>query len=671
MASQQLSGRAASRARRQLQVNGKGRSYAAHAPAPTRQPNRRERKPVPAAMPAPTPAPQAVAPAVSSFAAPASGMSKARPVQKSASRLRREALASRGKRAETSRDRQRDSDMALKRRSAAEAKVAAKGDCGCGGPCCQEAKAKAAAPALNVSAPAANTVKAKRKPMINNSNTGRMLSRARRAAMSGRGKAGLEAHSKGNSSAALARQANPEISSRDLARVVRDSRSKSGARGSSAGTPARARRPRNAAEAKQVSGTKVGHTEKLTGDETGLCHSGITGTEYLAAEVFEKFCSRQGDAPKAVEKVVTTETFTGNTLTSGARVNSSTVMTGADKGSCREVTGTEYLGREHFQKECNVEPQAGVAKISTSKTTRGTVISGPKSSRAENVTGNERGSCTAVSGTSYVGGEQFSSFCTTDEQRASRTRGVMPRKGAAGRDISGGSQPALVGKEMTGTQTGACQPVSGTPYLAETELKAVCGAVPAQQGEADFPQVMGQVEAPIQEFSVAQSIIEKPAVAPKPAMPEQTAAKAAVSKGVTGSGYGDLSSITGAFSMGAGKVTGTDETRLGSGGRSSNIIEVSKKPEQSEPLAAARVTGEGIETGLNITGDDWDRGERVTGTEGQAAQRNPSRKGAMSAMPLVERKREPQRERPSANVTGGSGGSEGAAFVTVSGGARG
>ena len=161
--------------------------------------------------------------------------------------MRRESLAAQGKRADKSRDRQLTGEMALKRRSAADAKVG-KGDCGCGGPCCQEAEAKASvavSPAPAVSVPASsNGLNAKRKPVVNASNSGRMLSRARRAAMAGRGKAGLEAHSKGNSSASLARQANPEISGRDLARVVRESRSKSGGRGCTSTAPARARRPR-------------------------------------------------------------------------------------------------------------------------------------------------------------------------------------------------------------------------------------------------------------------------------------------------------------------------------------------------------------------------------------------------------------------------------------------
>jgi len=657
MASQQQTGRAASRARRQMQVNGKSRSAAAT--APTRQP---KRKPVPAANPTPAPAPQAAATVVSNFTAPAPNMPKPRPAQKSASRLRRESLASRGKQADRSSDRKRDSEMALKRRSAAEAK-ASEGNCGCGGPCCQEAEAKvsaAAAPAPSSNMPASShSVKTKRRAVVSASSTGRMLSRARRAAMSGRGKAGLDAHGKSNSSASLARQANPEISGRDLARVVRESRSKGGSRGSASGVPTRTRRPRNAAEAKAISGTKVGHTEKLTGDEAGLCHSGVTGTNYMASEVFEKFC--QGEAPKAPKKVEISETLRGGKLTSGGKVGSADKLTGVESGSCREVTGSEYLGREHFAQQCEATPEPSVAKVSHSQTARGMVISGPKSSRSDKVSGNERGTCKAVSGTPYAGEEAFESFCTTQEQRETRMRSVMPAKGNAGKDISG-LQPGLIGKQMTGTEEGACQIVSGTPYLAASEVKDVCGAEPAQVGEADFPQSLNGTDVVGGEFSVLPTVVsavETTGVAP---------AAPTVSRGVTGSGYDGVGAVTGAFSMGKGKVSGTEDSRLGT--RSGNVITVETKPVENEAQQATRITGEGIETGLNITGDDWDRGDRVTGTEGSSAQRNPTRRGPMSAMHQVEQKRDPKVERPSANVTGGSGGSQGTA-VTVSGGARG
>jgi len=643
MASQQQSGRAASRARRQLQVNGKGRSSAAS--APTRQ-SGRERKQVSTAAvnPAPIQAPTVAAATV----APTFNATPKR-AAKSASRLRRESLASRGKSGDKSSDRQRTKDMAMRNSSAATAKAISEGKCGCGGDCCKEAEANAVSTSVVVaqstSAPAA-PARVARRSTVAASSTGRMLSRARRAAMSGRGKAGLEAHSKGNSSASLARQANPDISARDLARVVRETRSKNGARGSSASSAStRARRPRNAAEAKAISGTNVSHTEKMTGDEVGLCNSGITGTSYMSSEVFDKFC--QTEAPKAPVKVEETSTLSGSRVTSGGKVGSSTVMTGDEAGSCRNVTGVEYLGSEHFSKMCDATPKATPAKVSYSQTQRGQTVSGPKSNRAENVTGNMKGTCKAVSGTPYTGEEEFVSFCAPEDQRKNQMRTVMPERApGVGKDITG-QQPGLSGNKMTGTEEGACQSVSGTPYIASSEMGNVCAATSAQPGEADFPQPVAEGA-----FSVL------PSIAPSSTITAES---------VTGSGYEGDSTITGAFSMGEGKVSGTEQSRFGR--RSANVIEVAAKPEQAP---TARVTGEGIDTGLNITGDDWDRGDRVTGTEGtSAARRNPSRSGPMSAMPEIAGKREPEVARESANVTGGSGGSQGSSSITVSGGARG
>lgn len=646
MASQQQTGRAASRARRELQVSGKGRSAAA--PAATRQPNRKERQSVPAVSPAP--APQVAAPVAPSFTAPVS-MPVLKRAQKSPSRQRRESLAARGKVADKSRDRQRNQEMLRTAKKTVEAK---KGNCGCGGPCCQEAEAKAAAaaaPAATLSMPASSGIKtAKKKTSINANGTGRMLSRARRIAMSGRGKAGLEAHGKSNSSASLARQANPEISSRDLARVVRDSRSKGGACGSSSAAPARGRRPRNAAEAKRISGTKVTHTEKMTGDEAGLCHTGITGTEYMSADVFNKFC--MGEAPKAPKKVELTSTLSGGRVTSGGKVGGSAVMTGAEKGSCSNVTGTEYLGKEDFA-ACSTKPSSAPAKVSYSQTTRGQIISGSKPARSRQVTGNEAGTCKAVTGTPYAGMEQFGEYCEPSSTRMIEARNQRRAANNVGRDITG-LQPGIEG--VTGVERGECQAISGTPYIGGSEQVAVCGALPAQVGDADFPQPIDG--APWSAFSV-----EAPMQATAPV------AAPARSSSVTGAYSDHNGRISGTFAMGEGKVTGTEQFRFGAGKKAR---EVSLPTSDAAVEKASRITGEGITTGLKITGDDWNRGERVTGTEGfSAAKRNPTKRGPVSAMPAFEAKRNVETPRGDVVVTGGSGGTDKGAPVTVSGGARG
>ncbi len=643
MASQQLSGRQASMARRQMQVNGKATQTSA---APVRPVAKRERKAVVPEVAAPTVALSAsqVPPKLKTIAVVESSA-------RVASRKRREAASSRGKVGVKSTDRQRGVESALRGRKQEQAKS----DCGCGGECCKKSEATNLPLSVPPLQPAGGLLK---KRVVVADSTGRLVSKARRNAASSKGKAGLDAHRKGISSASLARQANPDISSRELARAVRDQRSRSGAQGSSGAQAVRRQRPRNAAEAMRISGTKVDHSEKLTGDEAGLCNTGVTGTEYMAAEIFDKFC--QAEPPKARVKVEATETLSGSHITSGGMVGGSAQLTGIDQGSCQEVTGSEYLGREHFVQQCEVTPPPVAAKVSHSQTSRGTVISGPKSSRSDKVSGNEKGTCEAVTGTPYAGVETFESFCSSDQQREERMRTVMPVRQGAGRDISG-VQPGLTGKGMTGAEEGACQPVSGTPYIAESELKAVCSAEPASVGDSDFPQPLGAA-AVAGDFSVMPTVAGSAAVA-APRVDEEQSRGA-----VTGSGYEGNGAVTGAFSMGKGKVTGTEQSRFG--GRAGNVVELSPKKDEGEK--ASRVTGEGIDTGLNITGNDWDRGDRVTGTEGgSATQRNPTRRGPMSAMPEVAAKREPKVERPSANVTGGSGGSEGPSAITVSGGARG
>ena len=610
MASQKLTGRAASMAKRQMQVSGK-RDAATSQPIHT---------------PAPKPKVNQVQGAVRQGTANKGSSARA------ASVARRMAMSSKGKKGIAITDRQR-TDKEIKR---GKQEAVAKAPCNCGGACCEEAK-----PATPQIASMPVTARVQKRPRISQTQNGRLVSKARRSAMSARGKQGLEQHRQGMSSASLARQANPDISSRELARAVREQRSQVGGKGVVSRTAGKKTRSRNGSE-KAVTGTRVGHSKPLTGDEAGLCHPGITGTQYLAAKIFEDFC--QDRTPAYPVKVSQTETLHGSRVTTAGKVGASERMTGADAGSCSHVTGSEYLGREHFTQRCDTPVQPGATKVSHSHTQRGMTVSGPKASRAEKVTGNEKGTCKAVTGTPYAGFEDQEAFCSKTERSEIGQRQSPVNKSGA-RDITG-IQPGLRGVHFTGAQEGACQVVSGTPYLGRTEMKAVCNAAAATEADADFPQVIGQATAETE-------------------APLKMPAAERVSK-VTGAGKGDNSAITGTFSLGKGKVTGTEQARFD---------KATPALARSEPAvdesSISRVTGEGLDLGLNITGDDWNRGKRVTGTEGSSAVvRNPSRRGQTSVMQPVVAKREPVRDRPSATVTGGSGGSEGSA-VTVSGGARG
>ncbi len=640
MAIQDLSGRNAARARREAQINGKA-ALPAKASVNARV-NARAPETVAAK------APVAVTPRPTANVASRPGVMSANSGRE-ASRARRHAMSTQGK-VGVATDRRRVADAKRTARSQAQ-------DCGCGcnGGGCDEATTVSA---VSLSAPkATNALRRNEVKMVTASSAGRINSRLRREALAAHGKAGADAYRKGISSAQMVKHQNPDISGRDLARTVRSQRCSSG--GSvSTGRSVSAGRRRPEPVANGVSGTKVSHSDKTTGDETGLCRA-VTGTDYFSSDVFAEFC--QKDAPSVPRKVESSENLSGGVITTSALVDRSDNVTGNERGSCRNVTGVEYVGREQYDDFCNSKPEPGTAKVSFSQTTRGQIISGSKPARAKQVSGNEVGTCQAVTGTPYAGIEQFREYCKPDdtqqiEARSQRLTGNG--NGNAGRDITG-LQPGFSG--LTGAGRGACRDVSGTAYTGITQLSEVCEALPAQIGESDFPRPLAG--APWGAFSILPTVH-----ASQPVVQQES---------VTGTGAGtrkEQSRISGTFSLGEGKVTGSADFRSNVGKARAKSKEVAVAPvaAQQNAVKVRGVTGEGMALSMKITGNDWSRGEHTTGTEGTSAvKRNPTRRGPISAMQVPTPKRNEEVESSNINVTGGGGTSDKGSLITLSGGARG
>ena len=161
--------------------------------------------------------------------------------------------------------------------------------------------------------------------------------------MSSRGKAALSG--KGPSAAQTARASNPNMSSRELAQTIREERSskgkcKTGSADSKCRPCGRIRpgkeKPAAAQDAawkvgasetshgQTVTGTMVGRSVSVTGDEPSTCRA-ITGTEYLGADIFRDFCKT--DTAKSPRKVSVTSTATGNAV-SGNELGRSSKVTG-------------------------------------------------------------------------------------------------------------------------------------------------------------------------------------------------------------------------------------------------------------------------------------------------------------------------------------------------------
>ena len=460
----------------------------------------------------------------------------------------------------------------------------------------------------------------------------------------------------------------------------------------------------------RVTGTEVGRSGKVTGDETGTCKR-VTGTEYIAAEQAGEFCgtspephpekagfgmtarknlisgidltreidvtggehganraitgsaytdttslrSKSGDAPKKVE---TSHTSAGGAV-SGTQLGRSSKISGAEQGACKRVTGSDYLSAEEFSSFCRAEPFQPPAKVGVSRTLKGQDVSGTQVGRSASVTGDEYGACKPVTGTAYIGADQYADFCATRVAAEAINRARLGRNA----ELTG-IQPGPDAR-LTGNARGQCQSVSGSPYMGDVQQASACGRPPmathyrarSPEGVAHSPDISGNaMDAPGKrqagDFSVAS--------------PARTA-QGSETQRITGSAFGGSGRITGSLARATGLVSGTPEFRYRDGGEPVAPMVVAA----SEPTSE-RITGEGRER--SVTGDAWDRGGRVTGTEGRsAAGRNPTQRGeprGNGSNARVARETEHPALAPS-RVTGSSGSSMSGAAVTLSGGARG
>lgn len=442
---------------------------------------------------------------------------------------------------------------------------------------------------------------------------------------------------------------------------------------------------------RRVTGTEVGRSSKVTGDEHGTCKR-VTGSEYLAAEQASEFCGTtpeprpekvdvgmtekrqlitgsdlnrnsrvtgaeqatqrsvtgtayadasamrnvEGTAPKKVE---TSHTSAG-AMVSGTRVGRSPSLTGVEQGSCKRVTGIDYIASEEFVSFCREQPYQPPAKVGMSRTFGGQDVSGTQVGRSTRVTGDEYGLCKPVTGSSYIGAEQYAEFCASRATAEAINRARLGRSPALT-----GTQPGPDAK-TTGNERGTCQPVSGTPYVGEDQAAKACGTAPAPAVSSGF------------------SILT----------PARQARDSEVRR-VTGSAYGDSGRITGPMARAVGLISGTPEFRY----KDEAVGQAVAAPALAGAVASERITGEGRDR--NITGDAWDRGDRITGTEGRSAQRrNPTLRGDPRGNGGDPRgngvtahdSREVERPAPAASrITGSSGNTSSGAAITISGGARG
>ena len=428
----------------------------------------------------------------------------------------------------------------------------------------------------------------------------------------------------------------------------------------------------------RMSGSEVGRSTKVTGDEPGACLK-LTGSQYVMPDASGAICQGSG----VPHKVSIMSTVREHPVT-GTNVAASASVTGSEYGACTSVTGIEYAGLEQYQ-ACQREPVLTPEKVSLSRTWHDQTVSGTAVEHNSKVTGDEYGGCQPISGTSYVGSGQYSTFCPPDSLSAAQQRVVTPR-GAAGEKTTGVGLNSE--NKVTGTARSSALRLSGTAYSDDAGYSSTSNAIsshsmnqhplslsPASRSRADRSNNIGASgQAPI--GAVPNT------TAPAPSnfsvkTPARTA-QASQLNGITGTAYGAQGRITGPVNLAIGLVSGTPEFRY----REQSEPAASRPtsgPASAQTTAPAapqtnRVTGEGREAGFAITGAAWRRNGSTTGTEGvSATKRNPTLRGDQRsmAMQLTAMKEREQVPTAPSKVTGSSGNTAAGSTITYSGGARG
>jgi hypothetical protein len=304
----------------------------------------------------------------------------------------------------------------------------------------------------------------------------RELCRDRRRALSSQGKTALPKKAVANGYRA---ETGGEMSGREIARKRRAELCTNGKCDNAPSRPSGRMRP-TAGEApakvetgttlsgQSVTGSQVERTSRVTGSESGSCRA-ITGTEYVGSEQFESFCSSKPEAAKP--KVGMSATSRGQWV-SGTEVGRSTQLTGDESGSCKPISGTEYLGSEGFAEFCqNKGMMNRPEKVSVGATERkGITITGSDEARVSKATGTEPGAKKTITGSQYA------------DAGVARLTINGPSKVAlthttAGRAVSG----TEVGRsnKVTGDEAGSCRTVSGTEYLSNEQFQSICNTRPA------------------------------------------------------------------------------------------------------------------------------------------------------------------------------------------------
>lgn len=314
--------------------------------------------------------------------------------------------------------------------------------------------------------------------------------------------------------------------------------------------------------------------------------NGLSGRAAAQARREELCLNGRGDSPAcrpsgrvrsaladAPAKVEVGSTLSGNAVT-GTQVERNSKVTGIAAGSCLAITGTEYIGAEQYSKLCTSVPVPAPAKVGSGSTSRGQRVSGTELGRSEHVTGDERGAGKRVTGNEYLSAEQFELLTASKPQPGPAKVGVSST--LAGQRVSGSE----VGRstKVTGDEPGACLKLTGSQYVLPDASGVIC------QGSGVPHKV-----------SIMSTVRERPV----------TGTDVAASAAVTGSEYGACSTVTGI------EYAGLEQYQAC--GRAPVLTP--EKVGLSRTWREQTISGSAVEHNAKVTGDEYGGCQPISGTE--------------------------------------------------------
>ncbi|MDJ0807517.1 MAG: CsoS2 family carboxysome shell protein [Gammaproteobacteria bacterium] len=402
----------------------------------------------------------------------------------------------------------------------------------------------------------------------------RQLCRNRRKALSTRGKAAVpgkrRVSGRSRSPAGVMAYAAGQINGRDLARLRRQEMNHKGRGDTPPSRPSGRVRTQavppkvevgTTLSGRSVTGTQVERSTEVTGNESGTCRA-ITGTEYIGSEQYATFCGAQPEPNPP--KVGVSITGGGKPVT-GTEVGRSEKVTGDEQGSCVQVTGSEYVGADKLASFCGVSPSPKPAKVMSGRTEGKQIsITGSDEARVNATTGNEAGAGHQITGSQYAdaGGAKMT---INGPSKVALTHTI------AGQPVTG----TEVGRSarVTGDEYGSCRPITGTEYISNEQFASVCGTIaephPAKVGVDNSRQ--GQ--------RITGALVDR-------------------TDKVTGNEPGSCTRLTG---------TQYGESKICGG--------AAPKVQDMHTLSGSNLTGGSVEYSPKMTGDEQNGCGLVTGTE--------------------------------------------------------